>query len=468
MKKVLSLLLVVILIFSLASCKFGKKKQDSNVITWYAFGDEQPDMAKVMEAANKIIEPKLGVKLDLKFIPASAYDERMKMMMASGAEFDICFTSNWKNDYVSAARDGGLMDITDLISDELYDIMDEKYWNDMKLGGKIYAVPNQQVMFSQLAVGVKTDLVEKYGFDVESIEHIEDIEPMLEVIKKNEPNLFPYNSRWSHHPWTYDLQLDVSGGNGIRAMRESGEIIEGSLPEYDRAVEVMRDWYKKGYIRADYASSNGDSNVTDINQGKYAVIVTTWKPGLEQFDTIKYTYKTISKPHFTGATSTALGIGAGSKNPQKALELIHLVNTNKELYNIICYGIEGEHYELNGEGKLKKIENSGYDPATDWQFGNQFNAYISEGMDETVWEETKRLNDESQVSVLTTFKLDTEPIKTEIAQVNSVGAEYADFITVKDYNKYLKEQEAALKAAGFDKVFDEINKQLKAYVKANK
>ena len=35
--------------------------------------------------------------------------------------------------------------------------------------------------------------------------------------------------------------------------------------------------------------------------------------------------------------------------------------------------------------KLKKIENSGYDPATDWQFGNQFNAYISEGMDETVW-----------------------------------------------------------------------------------
>ena len=72
------------------------------------------------------------------------------------------------------------------------------------------------------------------------------------------------------------------------------------------------------------------------------------------------------------------------------------------------------------------------------------------------------------MSVLTTFKLDTEPIKTEIAQVNSVGAEYADFITVKDYNKYLKEQEAALKAAGFDKVFDEINKQLKAYVKANK
>jgi len=464
-KKVLSLLLVFVFALQFVSC--DKNEKMANTITWYAFGDEQPDMERVMEAANAIIEPELGVKLDLKFIPASAYDERMKMMMASGSEFDICFTSNWKNDYVSAARDGGLLDITDLISDDLYSIMDAKYWNDMKLDQKIYAVPNQQVMFQQLAVGIQTELVEKYDFDMESIEHIEDIEPMLEVIKKNEPNLFPYNSRWSHHPWTYDLQLDVSGGNGIRALRESGEIIEGTLPEYDRAVEVMRDWYQKGYIRKDYASSNGDNNITDINQGKYAVIVTTWKPGIEQFDTIKYTYKTISKPYFTGATATALGIGAGSKDPEKALELIHLVNTNKELYNLICYGIEGEHYKFNEDGKLKKIENSGYDPATDWQFGNQFNAYISEGMDESVWEETKRLNDESIVSVLTTFKLNTDPIKSEIAQINSVGAEYADFITVKDYSKYIKERDAALEAAGFDRVFDEINKQLKVHVKAN-
>ncbi len=465
MKKVLSLLLVFVFALQFVSC--DKNEKMVNTITWYAFGDEQPDMERVMEAANAIIEPELGVKLDLKFIPASAYDERMKMMMASGSEFDICFTSNWKNDYVSAARDGGLLDITDLISDDLYSIMDAKYWNDMKLDQKIYAVPNQQVMFQQLAVGIQTELVEKYDFDMESIEHIEDIEPMLEVIKKNEPNLFPYNSRWSHHPWTYDLQLDVSGGNGIRALRESGEIIEGTLPEYDRAVEVMRDWYQKGYIRKDYASSNGDNNITDINQGKYAVIVTTWKPGIEQFDTIKYTYKTISKPYFTGATATALGIGAGSKDPEKALELIHLVNTNKELYNLICYGIEGEHYKFNEDGKLKKIENSGYDPATDWQFGNQFNAYVSEGMDESVWEETKRLNDESIVSVLTTFKLNTDPIKSEIAQINSVGAEYADFITVKDYSKYIKERDAALEAAGFDRVFDEINKQLKVHVKAN-
>ncbi len=464
MKRILALLLVFVMLFSLASCKFGKKK-DSNVITWYAFGDEQPDMAKVMEAANKIIEPKLGVKLDLKFIPASAYDQRMKMMMASGAEFDICFTSNWKNDYVSAARDGGLMDITDMISDDLYGIMDEKYWNDMKIDGKIYAVPNMQVMYTQLAVSVKQDLVEKYDIDLSGIEHVEDIEPILELLHEKEPNLYTYNNRWSTHPWTYDIQADVSGGVGISAHKETGEILEDGTPEGKRGIEKLREWYQKGYIRQDYASSNNDNNPTDINQGKYAVMIQGYKPGQEQEDTVKYVYKTITKPHFTGATSTALGIGAGSKNPEKALELIHLVNTDKELYNIICYGLEGVHYDLNAEGKIVKKDGSKYAPNSDWQFGNQFNAILTEGMDDDVWERTRKLNDEALVSVTTTFKLDTEPIKNELAQLSAAHQEYSDYLTVKDYEKYTKDKEAALKAAGRDKVVEEIKKQMAEHVK---
>lgn len=470
MKRLLALLLVCVMALSFASC--GDKSGDAEgaVITWYAFGDEQPDMAKVMEAANAIIEPELGVKLDLKFIPASAYDQRMKMMMASGAEFDICFTSNWKNDYVSAARDGGLKDITELISDDLYGIMDEKYWNDMKIEDKIYAVPNMQVMYTQLAVSVKKDLAEKYDIDLSGIEHIEDIEPILELLHEKEPNLYTYNNRWSTHPWTYDISTDVSGGVGVSALKATGEIVPDGTPESKRGVEKIREWYQKGYIRKDYASANNDNNVTDINQGKYAVMVQGYKPGQEQEDTVKYVYKTITKPHFTGATSTALGIGAGSKNPEKALEVIHLVNTNKELYNIICYGLEGVHYDLNDEGKLVKKENSGYAPNSDWQFGNQFNAILTEGMDDDVWERTRKLNDEAIVSVTTTFKLDTEPIKNELAQLKSANDEFGDYVTVKpaDYDKYVKEKEAAQEAAGRDKIVKEIEKQMKAHVAASK
>lgn len=469
MKRILALLLICIMAFSLVSCG-GGDDADGKVITWYAFGEEQPDMAKVMEAANKIIEPKLGVKLDLKFIPASAYDQRLKMMMASGAEFDICFTSNWKNDYLAAARDGGLLDITDLISEDLYGIMDDKYWDDMKIDGKIYAVPNMQVMYTQLAVSVKADLVEKYDIDLSGVEHIEDIEPVLELLHEKEPNLYTYNNRWSTHPWTYDISTDVSGGVGVPAHKVTGEILSDGTPESKRGVEKIREWYQKGYIRQDYASANNDNNVTDINQGKYAVMVQGYKPGQEQTDTVKYVYKTITKPHFTGATSTALGIGAGSKNPEKALELIQLVNTNKELYNIICYGLEGVHYDLNEEGKIVKKEKSGYAPNSDWQFGNQFNAILSEGMEDDVWERTKQLNDEALVSVTTTFKLDTEPIKNELAQMKSANDEFGDYVTVKpaDYEKYKKDKEAALKAAGRDKVVKEIEKQMKAHVKASK
>ena len=56
--------------------------------------------AKDLDAFGRYALEKLGVTLNIQFIPTSAYAERMKMTMASGKEYDLCFTSNWLNYYV--------------------------------------------------------------------------------------------------------------------------------------------------------------------------------------------------------------------------------------------------------------------------------------------------------------------------------------------------------------------------------
>ena len=54
-----------------------------------------------------------------------------------------------------------------------------------------------------------------------------------------------------------------------------------------------------------------------------------------------------------------IGIGKNSKNPEKALKFIELINTNEELYNLICFGIEGKHYYLDENKQVEYIDNSG-------------------------------------------------------------------------------------------------------------
>ena len=69
-----------------------------------------------------------------------------------------------------------------------------------------------------------------------------------------------------------------------------------------------------------------------------------------------------------------IGISRTSKNPEKAFKFIELVNTDKDLYNLICFGIEGKHYNLDENGRVVFNDQGGYIPKACWKFGNQFNA----------------------------------------------------------------------------------------------
>jgi hypothetical protein len=61
------------------------------------------------------------------------------------------------------------------------------------------------------------------------------------------------------------------------------------------------------------------------------------------------------RPRFTlSVTANSLtAIPATCKNPERAMMLIEAINTNVELFNLLCYGIEGTHW--NWEDKEKNL-----------------------------------------------------------------------------------------------------------------
>ena len=78
------------------------------------------------------------------------------------------------------------------------------------------------------------------------------------------------------------------------------------------------------------------------------------------------------------------------------------------------------------------------------------------------WAEVKKLNEKAVPSPLLGISLDTDSVTTEIANCNAVYEKYrSEFFTgAKDPHELSKNIEKELKNAGWDKLRDEIQKQV--------
>ena len=471
-KKVLSLMLVGALLISVAGC--SKKTANSGevpTLRWVFPGSnsKMAEISEVVEKANEIIEDKIGARLEVELVDDGSYSEKMKLLMASGDDFDLCFTSNWLNDYYTAANSGGLMDITDFIDSKTKKAVPDYALEAAKIHGRIYGIPNVQVMTHPLAMYMDKDIYEKYKDQVDflKIEHVDELEPLLELIKRDYPDKYAFHTLWGIQAWTLPVYEKILGTNMVIRCDGSDKEVKFILdtPEYQHGARKLHEWYEKGYIRADVATAGDDSS--DQKAGKYVIMFTKWKPGLDEANPTKV-YKTLYKPYleFAGPLQAMTGVGARSKHPELAVKLIELMNSNEELYNLMCYGIEGKHYTKNEDGSVSYIEDSKYAPKADWKWGNQFNAFVPEGMDKDVWEQTSRMNDEAVKSPLLGFVPDLQNIRAEISQIANINSEFnAISLGAGDTEKLLSEYRAKLESAGQKKVAEEITKQVEEFLK---
>lgn len=432
----------------------------------YVSGNEYPDLAMVVEEANKIIEEEIGARIDLQYL--SGYGDNMNMIMAAQEEFDLCWTSNWSNPYTTGLENESYIPLTDLIDEncpELWDIIPEIYWKAVTFDEEVYFIPNQQMMVNYQALAIRKSLVDKYNIDTDAVKSIDDIEPILQMFLENEPELIPYQV-WGDF-WTSDYSAIVSSvgldwnADGYKAIYKWEN--EGYL-DY---IKTHRDWFEKGYIRSDIASVLDDTN--DYLAGKYAVVGTSWNPltertleqklGEDQVLMIINDDAYIQRDNLVG---TMWAVSATSKHPDKAVQFVYLMNTNQELFNLLAYGIEGTHYEWVDEEHIKLDKESGYYVNAAWKLGNTFLGYPQEGEPANVHELTKEMSNRAQLAKGADFVFDTSNVETEIAQMETVNEEYRNLLVngSADWEDCLDEYIEKMMNAGAENVLNEVQRQL--------
>lgn len=477
-KKIISLLLTAMLAAGLCSCEEKKSGNDIPTLKWLMPGEEQTDSATVMAKVNEILEKEANCHLEIQYLDAGVYTERMTMLMASGEPYDLCFTG-YVNPYLKAARGGGLLALDEYLTDdsELVKSLPDYALQAAKVDGKIYAIPNMQVMANSTGLFFLEDLVNEYGkLDVNNIKSIYDIEPYLEWVKVNHPEKYPIQGAQTggiNKDYGYSIVAEVC--KGVHVIEKDGRMMAKSEIELEHRLDEARlaeDYYNKGYIRDDISLVSDESSENKAN--KFAVWRGVYKPGADAEMEAQRGTGIICIPltkasiPFTAGRTTMIGVGRNTRYPDQAFKVLELMNINKELYNLICYGIEGTHYKLVDGQYAEVIEGAGYNPGSAWRFGNQFNALLLPGQEPEVWVQTEEFNNNAEVSKLLGFNFDNTKVRTEIAQIETVFNKYTSFYKgFLPLDSYYEDFKAELSQAGIQKVIDEVNTQIQTFLETN-
>ena len=455
-------------------------------ITFTYGGTVFKDVDAISDALSAIAQKKINATIKLKPIDWGAFDEKMKLAFAAGEECDIVFTAPWINNYIQNIANGNLVPLDDLLpqyAPGLWKSMPASSWGAARVNGKIYGVPNQQIWVKPFGFTVRKDLADKYKLDVTKITKYEDLEPFIDAVKKGEPGVTPLTSayNWMFETAGFDPIVSQETPVAIRFDDKDMKVFNAATtPEFKASVELARKWYLAGYAPKDKIES-ADSDAM-WKAGKFAMgLAGVVKPGgdiesEQRFGQPVYN-QSVTKPFLTtaGSTATMNGICRTSKNPERATMVLELLNTDKEFYNLISKGIEGKHWDWADEANqvIKPgPNNADYNPNTDWEFGNQFNAYYIDAKQAKIkaWDATYKLNNDSPPSVALGFNFNPDPVKSELANISAVVKELADPLTngMVDPATALSEYQKRLDEAGIQKVIDECQKQLTEWAKGKK
>ena len=135
----------------------GSKESSENVVSssselkevklkMYLIGDKPKDFDAVYEKVNEKMKEKINATLEVNFIPWSDMTTKYQLLFQSGEDFDLIFTASGWGYYSQVATKNGFLELTDELlqeyAPEIYANEPADAWDQVKVDGKIYMVPN--------------------------------------------------------------------------------------------------------------------------------------------------------------------------------------------------------------------------------------------------------------------------------------------------------------------------------------
>lgn len=516
MKKLFALLIVLVMTVSMLNAcgKSEGSKEETNNITGAATATgsatatkpaQQEDMAEinimamslgpmgegktaVEDAINAITEKEINTHVTLTFVEVGSYTQQLGLAITGNEKVDLCLlTPIPGSSFSSLLAQNQLVALNDLLPQYASETVKEvgNLIKGTTVNGSIYAIPTYRDMASNAYIIARKDQLESAG-QLDAFNNMKTWSEFEKVMKavtaKNDISGISNGDAQGTivtlggldagaDNFAENFTFDTLGDQyKIIASDKNGKVYDCfESASYKNAIDRAHKWYEDGLVYKDAATSKdtGDtlmkSNVTFsyVNMGETNVVAN--KTGATGHDVV--VNKIASYILNTAATTKfCWGVPVCATEKEAAVKFMNLMYTNKDIMNLLVYGIEGRDYVVkDGVANFPEgvtAENVPYH-SNDFLWGNSFIAYPwASTANER--EESKAVMDATPVSPFLGFTCDTSKISNELTAIQNVVSEYEPGLesgTTNNYDEFIKK----LKNAGIDKIITEYQTQLDAW-----
>lgn len=410
---ILAVAAIVMLTALICGCEHTSVISDNKsfpitIMTSASAGDSVTEDSPVKQKVEELTE----TKLDIDFVPAESYSEKLNATLASGKMPMILYIDQNTPNVISAIRRGEFWDVTDYIDDyEHLAKADKTVLNNMSVDGRVYGLYRSRNL-GRYGYAYRKDWLDNLGLS--EPQTVDEFYNMLTAFTYNDPDGNGADDTYGMIVTSSDITFNNfavwNGAPNGWGFDEDEKLIPAHLTEeYFDTVKLFKRMADEKLINPDYVIMDPANWNAPFIDGKGGVILDTCDRAVPLDAGLK-----ANNPSgevgvagvINGRVRPYLGYSGYFAFPKASVpdedtlkRLLQFMDDccEKEVFDLMRYGIEGRHYDLV-DGYIKQRTGSNV-PRNEINDFNQCLTYIdaSEGT-EIVSTDIQNLSDAVQES----------------------------------------------------------------------
>lgn len=488
MKKLVSLVLAAaLMLLAAVPCLAEAAFEEPVELIWYGHANAS-GTEEALAKMNEILKERYNTTLTVNHIGWGDWQSQYQLLLTSGENIDLIYVNSVI--YSQYASTGAFQDLTELFPEYMpvtYSYFTQDELNQFAVDGKIYAVPSSMRTYMPYGVVYRTDMLEELG--VEPITDMDSFEAFMDAVAAT--GAIAYNGNPEDRFLRmfrsyYQLETIANDATSIALVSDFDDpasvVAYPFTEEYVEWAHRMKDYADRGYWSKNALSSTlsaydmiqlGTSPMSIENTDGFSKIVTALGTNVPEATVDFWSFTNLAGYAIPNSIlNDAFAIPAVSKNAERTMTIVEAIKTDRDLYDLWMYGIEGVHYDLAEDGRLitpaaGQPETTTYNRSSvSWfmrvDYMNRNNVNTWAGTDEL----QKSFKEIGKSNKYGTVIIDYSDVQAELAAVNQVMQQYGAPINVglvDDVDAAIAEYREKLTTAGVEKLVDAIREQTIAY-----
>lgn len=382
-------------------------------------------------------------------------------------QMDIFLIRGYES-FINHYDDGNLKDISDYISvlgsdySNVNKLIRPNFLSQMKINGKSYAIPNNHLYLDKYQyVIINKSLFDSTEYNIDDIKEIYDAEEFINSLA-NTANVVPFLGTMKDAYDAFLIDPDYYIGSTI-GDGSLGNLFENE--EYKKFVSFYKGLCEANCVKG--TLENDEVAAVQVFNG-------TREEAEAKFSTDEYYFVGTPIASTSSIYESMFAISSYSVDPDRAMKVLYLLETDVEVRTLLQYGIEDVDYTVSydpdTEEKIIHIKNDTPYNMNVYDTGNPYYTYPGDNTSLSDWDEIKDFNINVEVDplicydyILNSGKISEDTLKYLQFYKNDIKIKYDNYIS--SINNMSKEEFDKFSAINFVEIYSNIsskNKQIRS------